>query len=81
MTLEEIIERYSEEEFLKADGFDRAIIGVEPNSMVLVYDRQLMIDVLITDDAMSEEDAIVYLEYNVYCAYIGEKTPLYIETI
>lgn len=81
MTLEEIIERYSEEEFLKADGFDRAIIGVEPNSMVLVYDRQLMIDVLITDDAMSEEDAIEYLEYNVYCAYIGEKTPLYIETI
>jgi len=81
MTLEEIFERYPEDEFLKADGFDRAVIGIEPNSMVLVYDRQIMIDILITDEDMSEEDAIEYLEYNVYCAYIGEKTPLYIETI
>jgi len=37
MTLEEIIEMFPEEEFLTADGFDGAIVGVEPNSMRLVY--------------------------------------------
>lgn len=29
--INEIIEQYAEETFLKADGFDKAIIGVEEN--------------------------------------------------
>lgn len=28
---------------------------------------------------MNPDDAIEHLEYNVYCAYVGEKTPLFIE--
>jgi hypothetical protein len=79
MTLEEIIEMFPEEEFLKADGFDSAIIGVEPNSMKLVYNRDKMIGILMTDEEMEEIDAIEYLEYNTWNAYVGEKTPLFIE--
>jgi hypothetical protein len=79
MTLEEIIEMFPEEEFLTADGFDSAIVGVEPNSMRLVYDRDKMIGILITDEEMEEIDAIEYLEYNTWNAYVGEKTPIFIE--
>ena len=79
MTLEEIIEMFPEEEFLKADGFDSAIVGVEPNSMRLVYDRDKMIGILMTDEEMEEIDAIEYLEYNTWNAYVGEKTPIFIE--
>ena len=79
MTLEEIIEMYPEEEFLTADGFDDAVIGVEPNSMRLVYDRDKMIGILINDEELTELDAIEYLEYNTWNAYVGEKTPLFIE--
>ena len=79
MTLEEIMEMFPEEEFLKADGFDNAIIGVEPNSMRLVYDRDKMIGILIEDEEMEEIDAIEYLEYNTWNAYVGEKTPIFIE--
>jgi len=79
MTLEEIIEMFPEEEFLTADGFDGAIIGVEPNSMRLVYDRDKMIGILMTDEEMEEIDAIEYLEYNTWNAYVGEKTPIFIE--
>jgi hypothetical protein len=79
MTLEEIIEMFPDEEFLKADGFDDAIIGVEPNSMRLVYSRDKMIGILIEDEEMEEIDAIEYLEYNTFNAYVGEKTPLFIE--
>lgn len=78
MTLEEIIEMYPEEEFLTADGFDGAIIGVEPNSMRLVYDRDKMINILIEDEEMEEIDAIEYLEFNTWNAYVGEKTPIFI---
>ena len=79
MTLEEIIEMFHEEEFLTADGFDGAIVGVEPNSMRLVYDRDKMIGILMTDEEMEEIDAIEYLEYNTWNAYVGEKTPIFIE--
>jgi hypothetical protein len=78
MTLEEIIEMYPEEEFLTADGFNGAIIGVEPNSMRLVYDRDKMINILIEDEEMEEIDAIEYLEFNTWNAYVGEKTPIFI---
>ena len=77
MTLEEIIEMFPEEEFLTADGFDGAIVGVEPNSMRLVYDRDKMIGILMTDEEMEEIDAIEYLEYNTWNAYVGEKTPIF----
>jgi len=79
MTLEEIIERYPEEEFLTADGFDGAIVAVEPNSMRLVYDRDKMIEILIEDEELTELDAIEYLEFNTWNAYVGEKTPIFIE--
>jgi hypothetical protein len=79
MTLEEIIEMYPEEEFLTADGFDDAVIGVEPNSMRLVYDRDKMIGILISDEELTELDAIEYLEFNTWNAYVGEKTPIFIE--
>jgi hypothetical protein len=78
MTLDEIMDLYPDEEFLKADGFDDAVIGVEPNNMILVYDRKKMIDILLTED-MTEQDAIEFLEFNTWNAYVGDKTPFYIE--
>lgn len=79
MTLNEILKEYPEEEFLKADGFDDAVIGFEFNTMRLVYDKNKMIHILIENDGMEYEDAIEYLEFNTWSAYIGEKTPIYIE--
>lgn len=35
--LDNIIEKYPDETFLIADGFDKAIIGVEEKNMVLIY--------------------------------------------
>ena len=35
--LEKIIEKYPETDFLKADGFDDAIIGVDNESLRLIY--------------------------------------------
>jgi hypothetical protein len=36
-----------------------------------------MIDILMFRDNMTVEDAIEYLEYNVFGAYVGEGTPIY----
>lgn len=65
---------------LFADGFDDAIIGMDMNSEVyrVVYGVEKMIFILMHRDSMSEEEALEYLEYNVFSAYLGEGTPIYI---
>lgn len=75
--LESILENYSEEEFLKADGFDEAIIGLDQSSMRLIYSVKACIEILTKD--MDYEDAMEHFEYNVRGSYVGEKTPIWCE--
>ncbi len=70
-----ILEWFPEDEILKADGFDDAIIGIDGSSMRLIYSISKCIQILSKD--MSEEDAIEYFEYNVSGSYVGEKTPIW----
>ena len=73
--IETIIENYHEEEFLKADGFDDAIIGVEENEMRLIYSVSKCLEILEKD--MNKLDAIEYFKFNVSGSYIGNKTPIW----
>ena len=75
MTLEEIFERYPDCEFLIADGFDDAVIGVEENEMRLIYSVSKCLEVLEKD--MTQLDAMEYFTFNVSGAYLGEKTPIW----
>lgn len=75
--LEEVSEFYPES--LKADGFDDAIIGYTTEGLI-VYNITKMIDILIRRDAMSHIDALEYLDFNVFGAYVGETQPLYMIT-
>ena len=77
--LEEIVEYYEDGEILKADGFDDAVIGIEEGSMRLIYSVKKCIEILITDDEMSLEDALDHFSYNVSGSYVGEKTPIWCE--
>ena len=76
MMLEKILEWFPEEELLKADGFDDAIIGIDINSMRLIYSRSACIDILV-NEGMEREDAIEHFDYNVSGAYVGPKTPIW----
>lgn len=77
--LEEILEKYPDETFLKADGFDEAIIGVEEDTMRLVYSTQKCIDILVREHRMDYLDAADYFYYNVSGSYVGEQTPIFID--
>jgi hypothetical protein len=74
--LKNIIEQFEETEFLKADGFDEAVMGFDLNSDRLIYSISKMIEILM-QDGMDRVDAIEYLEFNTFGAYVGEKTPIY----
>ena len=73
--IEDIIEQYYEEQFLKADGFDDAVIGVEENEMRLIYSVSKCLEILMLE--MSELDAMEHFTYNVSGSYVGEKTPIW----
>lgn len=71
------------EEALLADGFEDAFLGFTDGSwgkpQVAVYSRQRMIKVLIKRDKMTVEEAFEYLTFNVWGAYVGERTPTFID--
>lgn len=77
MLIDEIIERYPEEEIIKADGYDEAIIGIDENTMRLIYSIKECINILIEKEKMSREDALEHFYFNTFRAYIGAKTPIW----
>jgi len=79
--IDEILKYYPEEEFLMADGFSEAIIGVEENEMRLIYSVSKCLKILMfppnDSEGMSEEEANEFFTFNVSGAYVGEKTPIW----
>lgn len=78
--IDKLHEMYPDFEILQADGFDDAIIGLEPLSGKVIYDIGKMTEVLISE-GLTHEESIEYLDFNVLNAYVGESTPLYIHTL
>ena len=75
------------DKILLADGFDDAFIGIGENAQgnpVAVYSIEKCLDILAEqfkdeEDAMG--DAIDYFEFNVRGSYVGEFTPMFINTL
>jgi len=78
--LNKILENYPDEGFLKADGFDAAIIGVSSTGC-LVYSTDKVLEILMSRNNWSYDDAVEYFYYNIEGSYMGEKTPIFINLI
>ena len=65
-----------------ADGLDEAFLGITDDSPPrAVYDQKKIIDLLMTRDGMSEEEAEEFFDYNIGGAYVGEQTPVYVHRL
>lgn len=67
-----------DETLMFADGFDDALLGYSEGRVV--YDRARCIRILEAQ-GMSLDEAEEFFSFNVEGAYIGEQTPLYVETL
>lgn len=86
--LKGILDTFSDEAFLTADGFDAAVIGVDLESMRLIYSVKKIINILSEQfsSEMSPEDmhespdtmAIEYFEYNIRGSK-GDNYPIWCE--
>jgi len=69
-------------EFLIADGFDNAVLGIAKRAChpeVVAYDYAKCVQILVERDDMTEEEAYEFMEFNVVGAFVGERTPVFVE--
>lgn len=80
MILDRILEEYPDEEFLVANGLNDAIVGVSTDNR-LVYSVDKIIEILTLEQGMTYEESMEYFCFNIQDAYMGEKTPIFINLI
>lgn len=73
-TLNELYDMYPDADFLRMEGFDDAVIGVDESSMRLVYSKSKIMRQLIR--SMDYETAMEHFDYNIDGAWVGDKTPI-----
>ena len=66
---------------LLANGYNSAIIGIASgfDSGRVVYSISKMIEVCMKELAVDYDEALEWLEYNTFNAYVGELTPIYLD--
>ena len=84
MNRHDIEDIYGDDEpnLLFADGFDEAIAGVvwDGERTRVVYDTELILELLMGRSEMTYEEAVEYFDFNIAGSHMGEYTPLYLET-
>lgn len=75
--LEKILENFEDIEFIKADGFDNAVIGVDGRTDRLIYSASKVIDILVKEQGMKRDDALDHFYYTIEGLYTGDKTPIW----
>jgi hypothetical protein len=78
--LSKILKDFPDDGYLKVDGFDKALIGISSNG-ALVYSIDKIIEILMTRNNWSNEDAYSYFQYSIQATYVGEKKPIFINII
>jgi hypothetical protein len=68
---------------LSVDGFDDALIGTMERYgmypiLVLAYDWDKCVAILMERDGMDREEAIDYMNFNVTAGWVGDGTPCFI---
>lgn len=75
----ELLERLEQSEALILPEMDQALVGIEEQSGVAVYDTDGILKILMDRDGMDYQDALDYYEFNILGSYVGEMTPIYID--
>ena len=63
-------------EFVRADGFDNAIIGIDCENLRYIYSYNKALEIL--EEHIERAEAIEFLEFKIVQAYFGERTPIFI---
>jgi hypothetical protein len=68
-------EKFPDETFVYAEGLDDAIMGIDQESMRVIYSVYRCLSILAMDMSMSE--AISHFEKNISNSFTDEKRPIW----
>jgi hypothetical protein len=74
--LESLIKAYPEQKLLIANGFDEAILGIEEDSMRVIYSVSKCLEI-IEAMGMPEQEALEHFYFVIHGSFVGEKTPIF----
>jgi len=63
---------------IKFDGLDDAILGVVQihcQEQRLIYDWEKCVEIFMSVEGWTYEEAVEWMDFNVTCLYAGETTP------
>tara|TARA_R110000751_G_scaffold181656_1_gene288307 strand:- start:112 stop:372 length:261 start_codon:yes stop_codon:yes gene_type:complete len=82
MGIRERLSDYHGSELLFANDYDSCIVGVSVgcHSGRVVYDIQKMVEVCMKGLESNEQEAWEWLEFNTFHAYVGENTPIFVDS-
>lgn len=83
MTREDIVDAIGDEDLLFMDGYDDCIIGICQSfgqAIKIAYSTNKIIQKLM-EGGCTNEEAVEFFEYNMVGGYVGERTPVFIETL
>lgn len=68
-------------EILLMDGFDSCFVGIVERADspdIACYDYEKCIEKIMQDTRMDETDSREYFQFNCACAWVGDRTPCFI---
>ena len=70
-------------EIVVADGLSHAFVGLtySDGDEIAVYSTERIISNLMENDLMTFDDAEQYMHQNILDAYVGKRTPMFIDVI
>lgn len=71
-----------DEEMMTMDGFDDCIVGTVEQfgrPTIVCYDRQKVLEQLVTESGMDEDEALEWYYFNMVGAGMGDSTPCFLE--
>lgn len=78
-----IMDAYPDLDFMFADGYDAAIVGVVSMfgaELKVCYNQNKVISILMKN-GMTYEEAWEWFDFNIIGAFEGDKTPVFIELL
>ena len=78
---EEISEDYPDLLVMDPTYLDEAIVGVVTRIGLeaVCYNSNKVIELLMTNEGMTEEEAVEHMEYNMKGSWVGETTPVFLQ--
>lgn len=79
--VKKILDDYAGEELVFANGFDSAVLGIEMDSLRIIYSIRKCLNVLMRHSDLTYEEALDFFDSKISNVDLGPKTPIWCDDL